>query len=81
MQITFNDCVVGIKCDTPELINAEIRGVHTDYSHNDQIQYVCKYSGEVHDAQCKNGVWIGITICSGMEHPQLPKYQQITLKQ
>lgn len=72
MQITFNECVVGIKCDKPELINAEIHGaVSSDYSHKDQIQYVCKYSGEVLFASCKEGVWIVTANCSGMEHPCL----------
>lgn len=58
-------------CNKPELINADIRlPVKQDYNNNEKIHYVCKYSQEVGVATCEEGVWNGITNCSGIKHLQ-----------
>uniref|UniRef100_A0A674MP45 Sushi domain-containing protein n=1 Tax=Takifugu rubripes TaxID=31033 RepID=A0A674MP45_TAKRU len=55
-------------CNRPELMDANIRGaVKQSYSNNEKIQYVCTYSQEVHEAKCEEGVWTGITNCSGLK--------------
>lgn len=54
-------------CNEPELINADIKRIGTN---NENIQYVCKYSQEVHVGKCEKGVWTGITNCSGIKHLQ-----------
>lgn len=49
-------------------MDANIRGPNKQsYNNNEKIQYDCTYSQEVHEAKCEEGVWTGITNCSGME--------------
>lgn len=69
LSITYWLELIPVKtCNRPELIDANISGgVKQSYSNNEEIQYVCTYSQEVHKAKCEEGVWTGIKNCSGME--------------